>query len=398
MAAVPAEATPLQAAASASPTPPAAEAEATSAAAEATAADLPPPAPPQPRATTAAAAEGEGKKDDGSSSTKRSSLEGEHGFGAVVNPENKKRTARILERRERAQKRLEEAKRAVGQEEGRALVTKSKQWCSAEQTEVRREKGGENFTKIRKESDNTYHAINKRRSTQQANARKAEKKAELAASPRAQEAAEAVAATAEKEFDAAVEAALATFQGIKNNYEQQRERKIQQAAEKRKAAQEEDQQKAQGRMAAEAAVDKSIDYQRTLQAKRLASLPSLMEGSSSLNPFSSASTRPAAADNDQQQQQRRQSKEQPQQQQAIEQQRQLQQLESLIQSVGLEEQLLNELKNLKLDETTLFAEDVKRMEQRFVNWCRHLGSKERTASNRIFNERGVRCSETTGRE
>ncbi|KAL8432406.1 hypothetical protein ACSSS7_004638 [Eimeria intestinalis] len=150
-------------------------------------------------------------------------------------------------------------------------------------------------------------------------------------------------------------------------------------------------------MSAEAAVDKSIGYQRTLQAKRLASLPSLVEVDSSFlnTTTSSTTTRPAAADDNLQQlqQQQQHTKEQQQQvqqqqvqqQRAMKQQRQLQQLESLIKSVGLEEQLLNELKNLKLDETAVFAEDVKRMEQRFVN-CMSDQKKELQATATLMNE------------
>ncbi|KAL8432405.1 hypothetical protein ACSSS7_004637 [Eimeria intestinalis] len=121
MADIAAEVNPPDAAASPSPAPalagePAAAAEATRAAGEGrtTEADQAPLASPQPppaAETAAAGAEEEVEKEDESSSAKRSPREVEHGFNAAVNPVNKERMARILERRQRAQRRLEEAKK-----------------------------------------------------------------------------------------------------------------------------------------------------------------------------------------------------------------------------------------------------------------------------------------------
>ena len=95
----------------------------------------------------------------------------------------------------------------------------------------------------------------------------------------------------------------------------------------------------------------------------MASLPTLFsETTASAPPLSaSSSPRPAATAAEECQQQEQEPQEQQQQQQ------QLEQLETLMKSIGLEEQLLTELKNLKRDEGALFAEDAKRMQQRFVN-------------------------------
>ena len=82
-------------------------------------------------------------------------------------------------------------------------------------------------------------------------------------------------------------------------------------------------------------------------------------------------TKSTAASKQQQQQQQQQGEHEGeqglQQQQVPKQQQQLQQLDSILKSVNLEEKLLQELKNLKLGEQAMFIEDAKRKDQRFVD-------------------------------
>ncbi|CDJ57447.1 hypothetical protein, conserved [Eimeria maxima] len=126
---------------------------------------------------------------------------------------------------------------------------------------------------------------------------------------------------------------------------------------------------------AEMTVNQSIQYQRALQSRRLATLPSLL---------ARTGTEASKQQEQQQEQQSQDGQEQHEEQHGFKQQQQLQQLESILQSVQLEEQLLQELKRLKLDEQSLFLDDAKRKDQRFAD-CISDQKEELKATAALMN-------------
>ncbi|KAL8427207.1 hypothetical protein Efla_006488 [Eimeria flavescens] len=297
-------------------------------------------AAPAAAATAAATAAGESKSEESSSLSKKPPREAEHTYGNSGNANSKERLARIAERRLRAEQRIRAKHKAANKPKkpSNALLEQ--------------------------------HRLNKlSMDTEEAGT----------AASREEQTAEAAAELAEVEFGEAVKAAIIAFENVKDEFGKQRKILQEKAADKRRSAKEEDEQKTQERNNAEATVRKSIEYQRAEQAKRLATLPTLMPNSTASAPLCEASSaRPAAAAaaaehqvQQHQQQERRQ--------------QQLQQLEKLTQSVGLEAQLLDELKNLKLDEEALFTEDVRKKDQRFVN-CMLEHKEELQATATLMNE------------
>ncbi|OEH76686.1 hypothetical protein cyc_04259 [Cyclospora cayetanensis] len=184
--------------------------------------------------------------------------------------------------------------------------------------------------------------------------------------------AENMADQAEKDIEAEIDISWQAIKKLKSEFLKEKENIKATGNEKRMKTEKEDTIKTQERDEAEASVKASIEHQRTLQNKRLETLPTLL--TEAVAPMCHESPCPppsAAADG-------RESQPPPKLQQK------LQQLDTLMKSVGLEELLLNEFKNLKKDEEALFAEDAKRKEQHFVD-CIADQKEELKATVAIMN-------------